>query len=62
MTFNFICLGVDVAKKENCFSGKGDWTLFKVFTEDGKEFYLNLNIKNGEGEMVKKEDDIKIEF
>ena len=52
MKFKYIILGKDLAKQENGFSGEGNWTLLKGFSEDGDEFYINLNEVSKEGEFI----------
>lgn len=64
MKFTYLILGEGLAKSENGgFSGKGDWTLFKCFVENKTrygdngygEFFLNLNMKTGEGCLAMKD-------
>lgn len=58
MKFNYIVLATNVDKREDCFSGEGDWMLLKCFVENENgygEFYINLNTKTGEGEIVPKD-------
>ena len=60
MKFKYIILGKGLAKQSNGFSGKGNWDLYKCFVDNGKrygEFYLNLNTKTGEGELLCKDKD-----
>lgn len=58
MEFKTMPMGVEVGKLDNGFGGKGDWVLLKCsYDKDGAygEFYLNLNPKTNEGELVRKD-------
>lgn len=60
MNFTYLVLGHDMEKIKNGFAENGNWTLFKCFIREGKkgygEFYININTRTGEGELVKKDD------
>lgn len=58
MKFDYIILGTNQRKTESGFVAGGDWTLIKCFVSNPRgygEFYLNLNQKTGEGEIVFKD-------
>ena len=61
MKFNYLILGTKGKKEENGFGQGGDWLLLKCFYQD-KEFYLNLNEKTGEGEIVRKDEELILEI
>ncbi len=58
MEFNFIVLGKNLRR---IGEKKGNWMALKCFIGTGDkdygEFYLNLNPKTGEGEILKKDGD-----
>ena len=53
MEFKYMYLGTNLKKAVNGFMGKGDWDLLKCFYKD-EEFYLNINKKTGEAEIIAK--------
>jgi len=55
-------LASGVAKEAGGFTGKGDWLLLKCFLNDGREFYFNINQKNGDAEIVPKDGEITLEI
>ncbi len=52
MKFKYFILGENLAKQEKGFSGEGNWLLLKGISEDGDEFYINLNEMSKEGEFI----------
>lgn len=59
MTFNIIKLAGGFRKTEEGFRSKGNWDLYKCFINEGKdyaEFYINLNAKQGLGEIAEKDE------
>ena len=54
-------MGQGLKKLDNGFGEGGDWDLYKCFYNDDK-FFININLKTGEGEIVKKDNDFTLEI
>jgi len=59
MNFTYLVLAKGMAKKTGGgFSGTGDWMILKCFLEEIQaygEFFINLNLRSGEGEIACKD-------
>lgn len=56
MKLNYFKLGSNMNKEENGFSGTGGgWDLYKMFYKNYYEFFININTKTGEAEILEKD-------
>jgi len=52
--YTYIVLAKNQKVCGTAFIDGGDWTIYKCFGDEGEEFFININEKTGELEIVEK--------